>query len=151
MTNKQNESGQLNTITNKYTRRIFNNTFLLRFPIIVILIAHSVGGMFNGGITDFGNLYLNEVGFAPFGIILAWAIKLSHLAAAICLLTNKYVKLAGWITIFIFIMGIIMVHFQEGWFVVGGGRNGVEFNFLLIFTIFYIMYPNLFLKQIANR
>ncbi len=44
-----------------------------------------------------------------------------------------------------------MVHFRKGWFVVGGGRNGVEFNFLLIFTIFYIMYPNLFLKQTTNR
>jgi len=118
---------------------ILDKTFLLRFPVIIILITHSLGGMFNGGITDFGNLYLNEVGFAPFGIILAWAIKLSHIVAAICLLINKYVKPIGWITIVILLMGIIMVHFSEGWFVVGGGRNGVEFNFLLIFTILYIM------------
>ena len=39
-------------------------------------------------------------------------------------------------------MGIIMIHFQEGWFVVGGGRNGMEFNFLLIFVLVAIMFPN---------
>ncbi len=130
--------------------RILDNTFVLRFPIIVILLAHSVGGIFNGGISDFGNLYLNEIGFAPFGVFIAWSIKLSHIAAAACLLLNVYVKPACWITIFIFIMGIIMVHIQEGWFVVGGGRNGVEFNFLLIFTLFNIMYPNLFSKPKLN-
>ena len=40
------------------------------------------------------------------------------------------------------LMGIIMVHFQEGWFVVGGGRNGMEYNFLLICALVYIMFPN---------
>jgi putative oxidoreductase len=29
-------------------------------------------------------------------------------------------------------MGIILVHAKEGWFVVGAGRNGVEYSVLLI-------------------
>ena len=120
----------------------FNNTFLLRLPVAIILLAHSVFGIFNNGINDFGNLYLNAVGFAPVGVYVAWAIKLSHIAAAICLLTEKYVKWAAIITIFILIMGIIMIHFKEGWFVVGGGRNGVEFNFILIFVLLSLMFPN---------
>ncbi|WP_164975085.1 DoxX family protein [Flavobacterium sp. YO12] len=106
---------------------------LLRIAVAVILLTHSVFGIFNNGINDFGNLYLNQIGFAPFGVFLAWSIKLSHIAAAVLLLFNKYVKPAGFVTIFILVMGIILVHFQEGWFVVGGGRNGVEYNFLLIF------------------
>lgn len=121
--------------------KIFNSTFLLRFPVIVILLVHSVSGMFNNGINDFGNLYLNQVGFAPVGVYLAWAIKLSHVFAAICLLVDKFVKPACIITIFVLIMGIILVHFKEGWFVVGGGRNGVEFNVLLIFVLLAIMFP----------
>ncbi|KRD10579.1 DoxX family protein [Flavobacterium sp. Root901] len=115
---------------------------LLRIAVAVILLTHSVFGMFNNGINDFGNLYLNQIGFAPFGIFLAWSIKLSHVVAALLLLANKYVKPAGFITIFILVMGIILVHFQEGWFVVGGGRNGVEYNFLLICVLLAIMYPN---------
>lgn len=119
-----------------------NSTFLLRSAVAIILIIHSVPGMFDGGVNNFGNLYLNQIGFAPFGLPLAWAIKLSHVAAAICFLFEKYVKPAGIITIFILIMGIIMIHFREGWFVVGGGRNGWEYNFLLIFATLTIMFPN---------
>ncbi|KRB53529.1 DoxX family protein [Flavobacterium sp. Root186] len=119
-----------------------NTTLLLRIATAIILLTHSVFGIFNNGINDFGNLYLNQIGFAPFGVFLAWSIKLSHIVAAILLLLNKYVKPAGFVTIFILIMGIVLVHFQEGWFVVGGGRNGVEYNFLLICVLLAIMYPN---------
>lgn len=121
---------------------MFNNNFFIRFAVAVILLVHGLGGMFNGGVNDFGNLYLNQIGFAPLGLPIAWAIKITHVVAAFCLLFQKYIKVAAIITIFILIMGIILVHFKEGWFVVGGGRNGVEFNFLLIFALLSIMYPN---------
>jgi len=121
---------------------IFNSTFLLRLAVAFILLAHSVPGMFNNGINDFGNLYLNQIGFAPFGVTLAWGIKLSHLWAAVCLLFEKYVKWASVVTIFILVTGIILVHFKEGWYVVGGGRNGMEFNFLLIFVLLTLIFPN---------
>jgi putative oxidoreductase len=119
-----------------------NGTLLLRIATAIILLSHSVIGIFNNSINDFGNLYLNQIGFAPFGVFLAWSIKLSHIIAAVLLLLNKYIKLAGFVTIFVLIMGIILVHFKEGWFVVGGGRNGVEYNFLLICVLLAIMYPN---------
>ncbi len=130
------------TIQNKAEIMIlFNNTFLLRFAVSVILLAHSVFGIFDNGINDFGNLYLNQIGFAPFGVPIAWAIKLSHIAAAVCLMMQKYVKWAALTTIFILVSGIIMVHFEEGWYVVGAGRNGIEFNFLLIFVLLTILLP----------
>ena len=121
---------------------ILNNIFLLRLAVAIILLMHSIPGMFNNGINDFGNLYLNQIGFAPIGVPLAWAIKLSHVICAFCLLFQKYVKWAGIVTIIVLVMGIVLVHFKEGWFVVGGGRNGVEFNFLLIVALLTIMFPN---------
>jgi len=127
------------------------NTFFLRLAVAIILLMHSIPGMFNNGINDFGRLYLNEIGFAPMGIPLAWAIKLSHVVAAVCLLFNKYVKPASIVTIFILITGIIMVHFKEGWFVVGGGRNGVEFNFLLIVVLLTFIFPNGLKKEKVNK
>ncbi len=120
--------------------KILNATFLLRFPVIIILLVHSVSGIFNNGINDFGNLFLNQIGFSPVGVPLAWAIKLSHVFCAVCLVVNRYVKLSCILTILVLLMGIILVHFKEGWFVVGGGRNGVEFNFLLIFVLLAIMF-----------
>jgi len=112
---------------------------ILRITLGIILIMHSVPGMFNGGVNDFGNLYLNEIGFAPLGLPIAWAIKLSHVVCAILLVLNRYIILAGTVTIFILIMGIIMVHYPHGWFVVGGGSNGVEYNILLISVLAYLM------------
>jgi putative oxidoreductase len=119
-----------------------NSTFLLRAAVAIILLTHSIPGMFDNGVNNFGNLYLNQVGFAPVGLYLAWGIKLSHIAAAACLLLEKYVKPAAIVTILILIAGIFMVHFKEGWFVVGGGRNGWEYNFLLIIVLITIMFPN---------
>ena len=122
--------------------KIINSTFFLRFSIAIILLAHSIPSFLDNSINDFGNLYLNQNGFAPVGVYIAWAIKISHVVAALCLLLEKYVKLVSIVTIFILLMGIIMVHYQEGWYVVGGGRNGVEFNFLLIFVFLTLIFPN---------
>ena len=129
--------------------KILNSTFLLRFAVAIILLAHSIPGMFDNGINDFGKLYLNQIGFAPLGVVLAWSIKLSHIIAAFCLLFEKYVKPAGVVTILILIAGIFMVHLEDGWYVVGGGRNGVEFNFLLILVLLTIMFPKGFKKMIG--
>ena len=118
------------------------NLTFLRIALVVIFLVHSVAGMFNNGINDFGNLFLNQAGFAPVGVPLAWAIKLSHIALAFSLLTDKYLKVMSIITIIILIVGIFMVHLKDGWFVVGGGRNGIEFNFLLIMALLTIIYPD---------
>jgi putative oxidoreductase len=117
-------------------------TIILRITLFIILIMHSVPGMLNGGVYAFGSQYLNEVGFAPVGVPLAWAIKISHVVCAVLLLVNRYIIIASVITIIVLVMGIVMVHFKEGWFVVGGGRNGVEFNILLISALIYLMLRN---------
>lgn len=39
--------------------------------------------------------------------------------------------LCAWFVIQL-LAGIVLVHGREGWFVVGGGRNGVEYSVLLI-------------------
>ncbi|CAM1347357.1 DoxX family protein [Tenacibaculum crassostreae] len=113
-------------------KTIVSNDFTLRLAISIILLTHSIPGILNGGIYDFGNLYLNQIGFAPFGVYIAWAVKLSHILCAISIALNIYMKWASIITILILFTGIILVHFKEGWYVVGDGRNGVEYSFLLI-------------------
>lgn len=119
----------------------FNLTFIfLRIALIAIFIMHSVPSIVSGDVNGFGTLYLDKIGFAPFGLYLAWSIKLSHVALCIALLTDKYLKLLGWITIFILLTGIFILHINDGWFVVGGGRNGIEFNILLIASLLTVIY-----------
>ena len=124
-----------------------NSNLILRIAVAIILLMHSIPGMFNNGIHDSGALYLNQVGFSPVGVPLAWAIKLSHVVCALCILFNRFIKWPVMITILILIVGIFMVHLPEGWYVVGGGRNGIEFNFLLIAVLLTFLFPNGLIKN----
>ena len=114
---------------------------LLKVCISAILFMHSIPGIFNGGIEAFGG-YLDTKGFEPIGLQLAWLIKLTHVVAGLCLLFNRWVLWACASMILILITGILMVHGQHGWFVVGGGTNGVEFNLLLIAALAAIVLEN---------
>ncbi len=129
--------------------QLFNNLFLLRLTIAIILLMHSIPGMFDNGVNNFGRLYLNNMGFAPFGLFLAWFIKISHVVFAVCLILNRYIKWLAALTIVILIAGIVMVHYPDGWYVVGGGRNGVEFNVLLIAALLTIMFHKTGAKKSA--
>lgn len=122
--------------------RIITPTLILRITLAAVFFMHGIPSIFTGGVNNFGNLYLNEVGFAPIGLPLAWAIKLSHVACAVLLILNRYIRIAALVTIPILVAGIIMIHAAEGWFVVGAGRNGVEFNVLLISVLVYLAMIN---------
>lgn len=123
--------------------KIFNSTFLLRLAVAIVLLSHSLHGIFtNNDVNDFGNLFLNKIGFAPFGVFIAWSVVLTQIITAALLLCNRYVKAAALLNIGILITGIVLVHARDGWFVVGGGRNGMEFSILLIFVLLTLMYPD---------
>lgn len=122
--------------------RIITPTLVLRVTLAAVFFMHGIPSIFTGAVNNFGNLYLNEVGFAPIGLPLAWMIKLSHVACAVLLILNRYIRVAALITIPILVAGIIMIHAAEGWFVVGAGRNGVEFNVLLIGVLAYLAIIN---------
>ena len=122
--------------------RIITPTLVLRITLAAVFFMHGIPSIFTGAVNNFGNLYLNEAGFAPIGLPLAWMIKLSHVACAVLLILNRYIRVAALITISILVAGIIMIHAAEGWFVVGAGRNGVEFNVLLIGVLVYLAIIN---------
>ena len=122
--------------------RIITPTLVLRIALAAVFFMHGIPSIFTGAVNNFGNQYLNTVGFAPIGLPLAWAIKLSHVACAILLILNRYITPAAFVTIPILVAGIIMIHAAEGWFVVGAGRNGVEFNVVLISTLVYLAIIN---------
>ncbi len=133
--------------------KIFNSTFLLRLAVAIIFLSHSLHGIFtNNDVNDFGNLFLNKIGFAPFGVFIAWSVVLTQIITAVLLLCNRFVKAAALLNIGILITGIVLVHARDGWFVVGGGRNGMEFSILLIFVLLTLMYPDgTGVKTIAQR
>ncbi|MEE6128525.1 DoxX family protein [Chryseobacterium arthrosphaerae] len=120
--------------------------FFLRFALSVILLMHSVVSIVSGDVNNFGLRYLDTIGFSPMGLYLAWAVKLTHLISAPALWWNRFIKPVAVCNILILVFGIYYVHWENGWFVVGGGRNGVEFNFLLIFCFLNLVFPEIRLK-----
>ncbi len=129
---------------------MITHTFLLRATIAIVLLTHGIPSIITGDVNLFGNLFLNQNGFAPLGVPLAWLIKLSHIVCAILLILNKYIKPSCIVVIFILVMGIALVHLKDGWFVVGGGRNGIEYNVVLINMLVFIMYPEGFTRNRAS-
>lgn len=121
-------------------RKTYTDTLILRLAVVIVFLTHSFHGIFtNNDVYDFGRLFLNQKGFAPFGVFIAWSTVMFQIVSSILILINLYAKIAAAVNIFILIMGIALVHFKEGWFVVGAGRNGMEFSVLLIFVLVAIM------------
>lgn len=124
------------------------NSFFLRFSLAIIMIMHSVPSFYTGSVLAFGKEYLSGEGFGVFSVPLAIAVKLVHLVSVPLLFWNKNLKIISILNIFILIAGIIMIHASEGWYVVGGGRNGVEYNFLLIFCFLSFVFPKGIFKNL---
>jgi putative oxidoreductase len=117
----------------------FGDYLFLRIALAVTLFSHSFFSILSGDVYYFGKLYLDTIGFAPYGVVLAWMVKLVHLVSCPLLLLNRGLLPIAVSNILILIMGIILVHGKEGWFVVGGGSNGIEYNVLLIFCFLQIL------------
>ena len=125
--------------------------FYLRSALSVILLMHSVVSIFSGDVNDFGRYYLDTIGFSPFGIYLAWAVKLIHLFSVFLIWSERCVKIVSFLNIPILFLGIYLVHWQNGWYVVGGGANGIEFNVLLICCFLQLIFTESHSEKIEKR
>ena len=107
-----------------------NALLFLRIVLAVLMFIHGAARIGNGTVDDFGG-FLGAQGF-PLGFYLAWAITLFELIGSVLLAAGFY----AWVIALLFAAqlsaGIAMVHWKEGWFVVGAGRNGMEYSVLLI-------------------
>ncbi|SHG47216.1 putative oxidoreductase [Chryseolinea serpens] len=126
----------------EWIKNNLDRTFLLRFALMVIMIMHGVISFVEMSVIDFGEALADVFGFGVMGIPTAILVKSIHVLTIPALLLNKYLKPLAMLNIIIFIMGIILIHWKHGWYVVGGGSEGIEFNFLLIFSFATFIFPN---------
>lgn len=92
------------------------------------MLIHAVSRIATGGVTPFDE-YLVTLGFPLYS---AFIITAFELLAAVLVIVNRWASLLSLLFCFELLVGIILVHGSEGWFVVGLGRNGAEYNVLLI-------------------
>jgi putative oxidoreductase len=84
----------------------------------------------HSGIDPFG-AWLHSQGI-PFGWVIAWAISILEMVGSIAFAAGFLALPLALSFSAIYVVGIVMVHAPAGWFVVGLGRNGMEFSVLLI-------------------
>lgn len=101
---------------------------LIRFACSGMLLIHGITRLTGGGVNPFDG-YLGGFGFPPFT---AWLITGFEIAGAIMIMAGKWVTPIAIIFAIELATGIFLLHRHEGWFVVGGGRNGMEYSILLI-------------------
>jgi len=111
---------------------------IVRIVVALVLSVHSISRIIGGNVVGFGE-YLGSIGF-PLGVALAWFITLSTLAASIALVIRRLVAPACICHMIVLFMGILLNHMHDGWFVVGGGRNGMEYSVVLIACLFAVLW-----------
>jgi len=120
---------------NKTTALVF-----IRIVLAAVMFIHGASRISFGTIGGLGE-FLDSQGI-PLGFYVAWGITLFELVGSVLLAAGFY----AWIIALIFAVelaaGIAMVHYKEGWFVVGHGRNGMEFSAVLIASLLAIAYAN---------
>ena len=114
---------------------------LLRSILGIIIASHGWHRLSTGGYEPFGE-WLNSEGF-PFGYSIALAITLFEVCGSLFLVIGKKLPYICATYIVIYFTGLVMVHLQHGWFVVGSGSNGIEYSVLLIVSLFCIGYPKI--------
>lgn len=102
----------------------------LRGVVAVLIFIHGFVRIYFGGVKPFGE-FLTLQGI-PVGLVIAWGITVFELISSVLLLLGRFVIPLASVLILELLMGIILVHYKEGWFVVGLGRNGMEYSVLLI-------------------
>ncbi len=103
---------------------------VLRIMVSICMMAHASQRFYFKSINGFGD-FLNAKGFL-IGVPIAWGITLFELIGGLAILLNYFTKWISLVWAVQLLMGIILVHAQHGWFVVGPSTGGVEYSLLLI-------------------
>lgn len=113
---------------------------ILRLYLALTMIIHGVARIYAGGVAPFGE-FLEMQGF-PLGFYLALAITIFEIVGGIALIAGCFVSILAVVFAIHLLIGSILVHAPSGWFVVGLGRNGMEYSVLLIISFLCVAYAN---------
>lgn len=111
-------------------------SIMLRVVTALLLAAHGGIRLYSGTVNGFGE-FLASKGF-PAGAATAWTLTIVEIIGGLLLALGI---LRQWLALFFMselLMGIILVHAANGWFVVGHQAGGVEYSVLLIFCLLFI-------------
>lgn len=109
---------------------------VLRITVALLILIHGAFRLVAGGVAPFG-VWLESQGF-PMGFGWALGVTLFELVGPVLMLARRWTSFVALGHAAILTLGMIMVHLPFGWFVVGAGRNGMEYSVILIVSLLAI-------------
>jgi putative oxidoreductase len=109
---------------------------LLRIFTAGIFIAHAAVRIGGGTITRFGD-FLNNHGFTH-GITWVWGITLFEIIGGTLLAIGFFTRWLSAGFIILLLVGIVIIHAANGWFVGEHGSGGSEYSAVLIVALLVI-------------
>jgi putative oxidoreductase len=107
-----------------------SSIMVVRIAVAAMFVIHGVARVMHNAVSPFGP-FLESHGL-PFGLAWAWAVTLLEIVGGALLAMGRYTAPLAAYFIIQTALGIWWVHWKAGWFVVGLGRNGMEYGVLII-------------------
>lgn len=109
---------------------------LFRITLPLFFVAHAVTRIGNGTIDRFSG-FLSSKGFFV-ATVVVWGITIYEIIGGIALALGYFTKYLSLGFIVMLIMGNIIIHYQNGWWVGEHGEGGMEYSCALILGLIVI-------------
>lgn len=121
---------------------------ILRVVIGVIFIAHGVPKLFGGMEGTAG--FFGSIGI-PLPLAAAWLVALLEFLGGLALIAGLFVMPISLLLVAHMLTGIVLVHAPNGFYVIGPGSGGVEFNLILAASLLMLVFGGPGLAAIDSR
>ena len=123
---------------------------ILRIVLGVIFVAHGASKLFGEpGVTGTAGFF-GQLGI-PVPLLSAWLITLLEFVGGMFMIVGVFVVPTAILLAVHMAVGIVLVHAQNGFYVIGPGSGGVEFNLLLIAGLLSILLGGPGLAAVDSR
>jgi putative oxidoreductase len=110
---------------------------VMRVALAIFFMAHAAVRIVRpDSIPSFAG-YLGNKGF-PMSLLIVWLITLLELGAGSLMILGYAVRWCAAGLFFIAAMGIVLIHFQLGWFVGEHGTGGMEYSLCLMVSLLVV-------------
>jgi putative oxidoreductase len=121
---------------------------ILRVVLGVILISHGAAKLFGGMEGTIG--FFGSLGI-PLPVVVAWVVALLEFFGGIALLVGLFVTPIALLLAIHMLGGIVLVHAPNGFYVIGPGSGGIEFNLIMIASLLMLVFGGPGLAAIDSR
>lgn len=110
---------------------------VLRVVLGLVLLTHGWPKLIGGGATATADFF-GQIGI-PAPELAAWFVTLLEFFGGLALIAGLFVPILAALFALELTLGILLVHVDRGWYVVGPGARGTEFNVVMIAGLLALM------------